>query len=1120
MKLLTKLRQLIRHLKWGRPEARLCLLASLPLAAALWLFNADAFKDSVIQTWLAPALLAVAGLLVSIAFVKLWRLVSPPLETADEIQGPILRGASAFTPQDGEIFKKLGRQEELQKLKDWIQDDQVPLVIVMGESGVGKTSLLRAGVQNLLDEKEVAYWEAVATDPGEKFRRAVRSKLGKNPNGLEKGALLVDQTEQLGADRDVFELLQKHLEADPPYRVTWILAMRREYHYSWVVWSLKHLDESVRHRVRELPVEHFNRDRAKEIFSTLAAEADLTVQETVRDQIIRSIAEGDKVSPVDLAIALQVLGHNPKHAEDPRFFVSIGGHSAMLTSYLEGELQRYTEPEREAVYRALLVLIEEEGEEDQRKADGASVEELHRIARPKTPEVLDHALDHLALPGVRVLERCGTAQDRLRLVHERFIPAVRRLAGAVLTEAEQASRLLARRCAAWSREGEARRFLLRRKELRQVEQELPRLRWGENREGKERLLRASQLRRSLLAIGSVTILFIGLMVALGFRHAQQVQSVKRQLPSWGLPVGLYEALPQVESLFLESARVSNLAWLAQASILHEIHLDFGNVSSLNGLPESLQHLRIDLSDSEVKNLYGLPQGLKMLEIDIQASQVQDLAGLPNSLQELTLRVNSLQARSLNKLPSSLQTLKLTIADLDGPLDRLPPNIENLALDLRYSKVSDLGSLPKHLRALMVAAPRTVPLDLGTLPDSLQQLHLDLSHSEQTKLPTFPKNLDKLSLYIGLSRINNIEQLPSNLTYLDLDLGDSLVASLRGLPDNLKELRLSASRSSLQNLSGIPQNLRRLDLDLSGTKIAGLGQLPQGLQVLSLDLSDSLIQSLVELPASLRHLTLDLDSSKVDDIRGLPQGLIQLELKIGTSEVQDIAGLPESLQQLTLDLQGSHVNSITLLPRNLQHLALDITRSKIRSLEGLPEHLQILNLTAKTYFPWTLRALPRRLRTLRLSEVPWNMTHLDGLPETLQELSINLGRSRVHSLAGLPSGLQELELTLESSAVRNLGSLPATLKKLQLDISNSQVNRLGPLPATLRELTIEVGSSPVKSLTGLPENLDQLTLNLGSAPVSHLEGLPDSLTNIVLILGRSKVKSIEHLPPTATLHLTL
>jgi len=126
---------------------------------------------------IAQSLCYIAGVaLLAYSGVRLWRLVyvpdlPPPQDRPSAIKGPM-----AFTEEDGALFWKLGRANDLQKLLGLILDNQVPMVILIGASGVGKTSLLCAGLSHILANKVVQYhyWEAVPTDSGERLLRAIQ----------------------------------------------------------------------------------------------------------------------------------------------------------------------------------------------------------------------------------------------------------------------------------------------------------------------------------------------------------------------------------------------------------------------------------------------------------------------------------------------------------------------------------------------------------------------------------------------------------------------------------------------------------------------------------------------------------------------------------------------------------------------------------------------------------------------------------------------------------------------------------------------------------------------------------------------------------------------------------
>jgi AAA+ ATPase superfamily predicted ATPase len=148
-----------------------------------------------------------------------------------EARPAAIKGPMAFTPEDGPLFRRLCREDELAKLLSHVLDNQIPLVVTMGESGVGKTSLLRAGLSNALAQKSVRYiyWEALPSDPAARLLHAIAgswdtAKNGPLPQNLDEAltalssspaetVIVLDQFEQLHPENPahdgVFELLRR-----------------------------------------------------------------------------------------------------------------------------------------------------------------------------------------------------------------------------------------------------------------------------------------------------------------------------------------------------------------------------------------------------------------------------------------------------------------------------------------------------------------------------------------------------------------------------------------------------------------------------------------------------------------------------------------------------------------------------------------------------------------------------------------------------------------------------------------------------------------------------------------------------------------------------------------------
>lgn len=233
-----RVREIVRILRYGRREQVLA-------AAGLLLLTAPQLLKLVpdlpaLPGWLTLTLsLAGAACLTWCVWV-IWRQTVPPPAAPAAAKPSAIKGAGSFGPQDGELFLRLGRNRELARLHGWVLDDQVPLVVLLGESGVGKTSLVRSGLPEHLRSEEVPviYWEALPGDPEKGLLHAVRSQwpegatapesLGElvDGEGAPRAVLVIDQLEQLSPEKHpgIFALLRQAICAEPPYSAILVVA--------------------------------------------------------------------------------------------------------------------------------------------------------------------------------------------------------------------------------------------------------------------------------------------------------------------------------------------------------------------------------------------------------------------------------------------------------------------------------------------------------------------------------------------------------------------------------------------------------------------------------------------------------------------------------------------------------------------------------------------------------------------------------------------------------------------------------------------------------------------------------------------------------------------------------
>ncbi len=159
-----------------------------------------------------------------------------------------IKGLGQFIDEDGELFSKLGRDQQLHQLRTWVQDTQIPLVVVRGESGVGKSSLLRAGLFHVLKstQHKHVYCEALNNTTVRDLLKAVNQKFGTQYQELDEvllmphqAVIVLDQLEQLNPDnpndQPVFKTLRQiATELRPPHNITWVIAFRPDYADTWL----------------------------------------------------------------------------------------------------------------------------------------------------------------------------------------------------------------------------------------------------------------------------------------------------------------------------------------------------------------------------------------------------------------------------------------------------------------------------------------------------------------------------------------------------------------------------------------------------------------------------------------------------------------------------------------------------------------------------------------------------------------------------------------------------------------------------------------------------------------------------------------------------------------------
>ena len=625
-----------------------------------------------------------------------------------------------------------------------------------------------------------------------------------------------------------------------------------------------------------------------------------------------------------------------------------------------------------------------------------------------------------------------------------------------------------------------------------------RLRYGEYRQ--------FALKSLLRGAPALALLIVGYF---GWEQYRVLQ-YKHDLIEWGLPVALYDQSNRLTSLIVRNNRLTNLRWL-QCNF-NQLSLYVPKVDDLDPLRgcKSLVSLNLSIRGSDVTSLNALNglTGLTSLKLDLAGSQVTSLDAL----------------KGLTGLTSLELTLPNTITSLD-PLKDLPA-LTSLTLDLKRTWVTTQDAL-EALRGLTKLTSLTLYLKSSEIPSEhalealtglskrLTSLKLDLTHSGVYSLDALKgfTGLTSLELTIPntISNPDPLEDL-TGLTSLKLDLAGSQVTSL----------------DALKGFTG----LTRLELTPPNTMTG-----PDALKGLSL-------VPLKDLTA-LTSLKLDLADIQVSDLDALNGFTPPTRL---VSDVDALNGLT-ALTSLTLDLNGRRVSNpveLNVLARltRLTDLTLDLRRTKITNLDALRglTHLTNLTLQIGDGFPrgsatrfGTLEGLTR-LASLTLNQGE-DVKSFVALKNVAGLINVALlegrGVTSLDALKGL-TGLTSLNLNLAGSGVSNSDELNALtrLTDLTLDLRRTEITNLDALRGLvdLTNLTLDLDSAitgvsggvrtRVTSLDALKDltHLSNLNLDLADRQVTNLNAIKGltSLKNLTIYLFKTGSVDLESLDKLETL----
>lgn len=395
---------------------------------------------------LGPMLFAV--LCTSYA-VALRRMQVHPQPVTSVRQGAAFRGLLPFQEADRDRF--YGREIDTLALFDRTTDAEFQFGVLFGESGCGKTSLVKAGLVPKLWEGGYvpiycrSYKEPLALILEECRKRSqIEIRTAESPleylRRITKDSgtplmILCDQFEEFfvnfrtRSEREPFISFVAECYAAPDLPVKFLFSMRSDFLYLINSEFAGRLPEPLMSS-RLYHLRNFDAEQAAEIIQKSAEKALLPLESSLIRQASRDLAMNDTVLPSEL----QIIGDQ---LQSKRIFTlpeyrRAGGKESLVHTYLEDVIQ--ASGDRDAARLLLRCLISEEN-----TRLTLPLEEIARRTQ-RGPDLVERILNLFV--GSRLIRVIQDEEPwRYELMHEYLIEKINRVTGQVMDAAQRANRL-------------------------------------------------------------------------------------------------------------------------------------------------------------------------------------------------------------------------------------------------------------------------------------------------------------------------------------------------------------------------------------------------------------------------------------------------------------------------------------------------------------------------------------------------------------------------------------------------------------------------------------------------------------------------------------------------------
>ena len=355
-----------------------------------------------------------------------------------------------------------GRQQDVEKLKERISRNDYVLTILHGQLGVGKSSLIQAGLIPAIEASPINARDTLVVllrsylNWKDKLKKKLDLQLQEYPsklsalssskfdllNQLEENdrhnfqtVLIFDQFEEFFVNypnsferQAFFEFLSRCLEI--PFTKV-ILSLREDYLHHLLEWEkyndLECIDSNILSKHHRYELNNFSIKNAQAVIQELTARFHLSLEPELISRLVQDLALEDKqVRPIELQVVGAQLYEDKIRTLKQYQELSKNPKETLVRNYLEGVIRDCGPENRQAAELILFVLTGENNTRPSKTREEleTDLQALERDLLPE-PEKLDLILKIFKESGLVFLLPERPA-DRYQLVHDYLVEFIRK----------------------------------------------------------------------------------------------------------------------------------------------------------------------------------------------------------------------------------------------------------------------------------------------------------------------------------------------------------------------------------------------------------------------------------------------------------------------------------------------------------------------------------------------------------------------------------------------------------------------------------------------------------------------------------------------------------------------